>query len=372
MNTICHPTLVLDEQKVIDNITLMRDKAARQSLQFRPHFKTHQCASIATVFKNLGIHKATVSSLPMAIYFYRNGWKDLTVAIPHNPRETPLLDVFSRESMPSLLLDNVDTLEHLQRQSKHPLEIWIKIDTGYHRCGIPWDKEKHLASLAKKIRSSSKLKLMGVLTHAGHSYYAQDKESVQAIHEQQTDRICHARALLHNYGFDKLLVSVGDTPCCRLAETFNGIDEIRPGNFVFYDLDQFFRTVCRFNEIAMIVACPIVGVYPERKQVVIHGGSVHLGRDFRINTKPEHCFGLPVLLDPKGWSKPLDASVVSLSQEHGIVTFRGAMDRTLKIGGILGILPVHSCLTADLHHHYMTSAGGRLSKRRSCDRAACP
>jgi len=36
--------------------------------------------------------------------------------------------------------------------------------------------------------------------------------------------------------YPHLLISYGDTPSCSIAENFDEVDEIRPGNFVFYDV----------------------------------------------------------------------------------------------------------------------------------------
>jgi len=43
---IVKPTLVLDEACARRNIARMAEKARRQGIRFRPHFKTHQSAGI--------------------------------------------------------------------------------------------------------------------------------------------------------------------------------------------------------------------------------------------------------------------------------------------------------------------------------------
>lgn len=51
---------------------------------------------------------------------------------------------------------------------------------------------------------------------------------------------------------------------------------------------------CSFSDIALIVACPILCVYHERKQVVIYGGGIHFAKDSLINEKGKTSFGIPV------------------------------------------------------------------------------
>ncbi|MBN1327650.1 MAG: alanine racemase, partial [Candidatus Cloacimonetes bacterium] len=49
--------------------------------------------------------------------------------------------------------------------------------------------------------------------------------------------------------------------------------------------------------------------------------------------------------------------VLSLSQEHGILGMPSSQLSKIKTGDLLGILPVHSCLTADLMKGYRTITG---------------
>lgn len=78
------PTLVLDENKVRENIRRMAEKAKKAGVRLRPHTKTHQSAEIAGWYRDYGIDGITVSSLTMAEYFADHGWDDITVAFPAN------------------------------------------------------------------------------------------------------------------------------------------------------------------------------------------------------------------------------------------------------------------------------------------------
>ena len=80
--------------------------------------------------------------------------------------------------------------------------------------------------------------------------------------------------------FPDLITSYGDTPSCSLADNFEGFDEIRPGNFVYYDVMQYHIGSCSLDEIAVAVACPVVAIHPERNEVVIYGGAVHFSKEF--------------------------------------------------------------------------------------------
>jgi D-serine deaminase-like pyridoxal phosphate-dependent protein len=92
---------------------------------------------------------------------------------------------------------------------------------------------------------------------------------------------------------------------------------------------------------------------------------VHLAKDFLRREDGSLAFGAVVLLGDDGWSAPIPGAWVrSLSQEHGIVhaepeVFSWLTER-VGVGDLLGVLPVHSCLTADLLRHYLTLDGMRI------------
>ena len=81
---ITEPTLILDKKRCLANIEKMANKAKRNNINFRPHFKTHQSAEIGSWFRNFDVTSITVSSVRMAKYFAANGWNDITIAFPVN------------------------------------------------------------------------------------------------------------------------------------------------------------------------------------------------------------------------------------------------------------------------------------------------
>ena len=146
--------------------------------------------------------------------------------------------------------------------------------------------------------------------------------------------------------------------CCSAVDAFDGIAEIRPGNFVFYDLMQLQIGSCDENQIAAAAVCPVVGIYPERNQVVVQGGAVHLSKE-SLNTVDRVIFGrlghlvLPLAGQAAGLGGVLEnAPVVSLSQEHGIIDVPADLIGQVGIGDLLIVWPIHSCLMCDLHQEH--------------------
>jgi D-serine deaminase-like pyridoxal phosphate-dependent protein len=169
-------------------------------------------------------------------------------------------------------------------------------------------------------------------------------------------RLLRVREELNRNGFPDLALSTGDTPSCSVCDDLSDSTEIRPGNFVFYDVQQLLIGSCQADQISAALACPVVAKHPERHELVIHGGAVHLSKDNFIEgglTK----FGLVAFPTISGWSKPVEGAYVArLSQEHGILHFENGIEK-INIGDILCILPAHVCLTVVLMRNFLTLDG---------------
>jgi len=338
------PTLLVDRQKCHKNIRTMLGKAKKHGLHFRPHFKTHQSATIGEWFRMQGVNAITVSSVCMAEYFADHGWGDITIAFPVNIRETEGINRLAEKINLNLLLDSLEVVLHLQSNLKTDPGIFIEIDTGAKRSGINANNLMAIEGIIKALGKSSKTRFLGFLTHAGHAYRAKSVAEVLEIHKGSLRQM---RALKDHFaGFNPVL-SIGDTPCCSLSEDFDGVDEIRPGNFVFYDLMQVYAGSCDLNDIAVAVACPVVARYAHRSELVIYGGAIHLSKDFIMLPGGSITYGRIAKLNQTGWEiLPEGNELVSVSQEHGIVKLDERFMNQFTPGELLAIIPVHSCLVA--------------------------
>lgn len=352
---ITRPTLLLDRGRMERNIARMIDRAAAGGVRLRPHFKTHQSAAISEHFRGRGISGITVSSLEMAAYFAAHGWRDITVAFPVNLREGELIRALAQEIDLGLLVDSTAAAGGLRELVHHPVRVWIKVDGGYGRTGIPWTDRDGIRAIAAELYGD--LTLAGLLTHSGHSYQADSADAIRALH---TEAVARMQAAREHLGREDLMLSIGDTPTCTLAEDFAGIDEIRPGNFVFYDLMQHELGVCSDREIALALACPVVGRNPVEERLVLYGGAVHLSKE-RLRRAGVYGYLATCTRDGLGPAR-LDAPLVSLSQEHGIVRLPSELAAQVALGDLVCVLPVHSCLTANLHAGYRTFEGEQIPR----------
>ncbi len=351
------PTLLLNEAAARRNIARMAAKARQAGVHFRPHFKTHQSAEIGDWFRPEGISAITVSSIDMALYFAQAGWQDITIAFPANPRQAGDLRRLARQVRLGLLIESAQMADRLAQIVETPVNIWIKIDVGARRTGLPWERPADVLAVIEAVRAMPNLRLQGLLTHASQTYAGRGAQDVAQRYRESVERLHGLRRWLEERGAGPLLVSTGDTPGCTLAPDLGPVDEIRPGNFIFYDATQLAIGSCRFEDVAVALACPVVARHPERGEVVIHGGAVHLSTDFY--TQDDHrVYGLVCRPTAQGWSAPLEGAYVArLSQEHGIVRLRAADLESIQVGDLICVLPAHSCLTVTLMKRYLTLTG---------------
>lgn len=344
------PTLLIDEKKCKANICKMLEKAKLHNIEFRPHFKTHQSLEIGRWFKENGVIKITVSSLTMAEYFATD-WKDITVAFPVNINEIELINSLASKIRLNLCIENIESSTYLATNLKNSVNVYLKIDVGYHRTGINPERIDFINSILDVVKSSEKLNFVGFLGHSGHTYKSNSKSEIHAIHKESLSTM---KKLRNHYKakYPNLKVSLGDTPSCSIVNNFEGVNEIRPGNFVFYDLTQHKIGSNKIAQIAIAMACPVVAIHYDRLEIVIYGGGVHFSKDF-LETENGIAYGKVVENKNHLWGNVIDGMYLkSLSQEHGIISVPKARINQYKVGDYITILPVHSCMTANLMKEY--------------------
>ena len=361
LDTITRPTLLLDLEKMKSNIDFMVDKAHRLGVKLIPHFKTHQSKEIGNYFSDRGIEAITVSSVMMAEYFVANGWRDITVAFPFNRLETRVINDFLKQGIKvKLLVTDSDTVTFLAEHLHGTVDLFIELDTGYKRSGVSTHTFDEIKTIANEMAKSVKTNFYGLYCHPGNTYHEDSVEAIQSLWADSIKRMNQVRDGLMNLTKD-LKIRMGDTPGCCVVEDMSGVDEIGPGNFVFYDLVMNYLNVCKESDIAVAVACPVVAKHEGRKEIVIHGGTVHFSKDHLFDENEQKFFGEVVILEEKGWSAIIPhAKLISISQEHGILKLSDKFFDTLKVGDVVGVLPIHSCLTANLMGKYFTFSGDQL------------
>jgi D-serine deaminase-like pyridoxal phosphate-dependent protein len=292
----------------------------------------------------------TVSTLAEAEAFAREGFRDITYAVPLAPSRDKLDRVAAlaaRVDRLSVLIDSERALRALEEYAASQsmvFDVFLKVDCGYHRAGVD-PSSPDSVHLAMGMARSEGVRFQGLLTHAGHSYNARTTEDIRRIAAEESASLSRFRALLATEGLGEARRSIGSTPTASVVDRFSDCDEVRPGNYVFYDAFQATIGSCALSDCAVSVLTTVVGSYPERGSAIVDAGALALSKDAGpSHVDPEFGYGLVCDVD----LNPLPLRLIALSQEHGKVEG----EARLEVGTKLRIVPNHSCLTAAMFDRY--------------------
>lgn len=136
-------------------------------------------------------------------------------------------------------------------------------------------------------------------------------------------------------GFEVKVVSVGATPTAVCAERLDGVTEMRPCVYTFFDLDQAARGICRIEDIALSVLATVIGHNPRSRRVLIDAGALALSKD-------------------ASGAEFRDGLVACEGDGKAAVQ---AMFDALPLGSLVRILPHHACMTAAPYDRYHVVRG---------------
>lgn len=363
LDQISSPTLLIDEKITRANLQRMADKAKRHGKKLVPHWKTAQSREIGRWAQEYRISEVTASSIKLAEYLCGQGWKNIHIAFPFNIREISRLNRLAESQNLSVQIVNTSTAQALANQLAQAVGFFIEIDAGYGRTGVPISDFETIDEILKIAKTSPNLHFKGFYLHPGHTYYGVDKSK---IHEESREAL-HLLKSKYRQSYPELVTRIGDTPGCAVMEEFGDVDELGPGNFVFFDLMQVELGSCAKEDVSVCLAVPVVDISLERKEILVHGGGVHLAKDVLVNDDGSKNFGEVVLLNENGWIIPSHRSFLkSISQEHGVIKASNELLANVKVGDLLGILPVHSCMTADCMGEYLSLDGKIIDHAEGC------
>lgn len=363
---ITYPYLLLDKKICIENIQRMIIKAKKNNIIFRPHFKSHQSIEIGKWYREYGVNACTVASFPMAKYFASAGWTDITVAFPVSPFDMEIINSIGKQVNLNIITSSYKNLSSfINTDIACKLGVYIEVDCGHNRSGISPNNNREIALIVNLIEQNERFQFKGFLAHAGHTYGAKSIEEVEVVHRKALKLLSQIK-LFWKESYPEIIISYGDTPSCSISEDFYGVEELRPGNFVFYDLTQVTIGSCSFQNIAVALICPIVDVYPERGEAIIRGGAVHLSKDYIQLPDGTKSYGIACPYNGATWEQPYDGLwLKSISQEHGVIGSKNFDEISrLEQGQLIAILPVHSCLTVDSMGELFLPDGSKISTMR--------
>ena len=352
------PLLILDRRRLSANTEIMAERMHSHGVGLRPHAKTAKSAKVVRVASKNGVSGLAVSTMLEARYFLDHGFEDLVYAVCIAPSKLDELGaLYARGANLKIITDNLVVAEAI---SEHSLShnVLIEVDCGQHRTGVAVDSSQ-LLELAAKICASGRSRVMGILTHAGHSYACRSSAEAAIVAETERSAAVTAAQLLRDAGYDISIISVGSTPTATHGKSFDGISEVRPGVYMFQDMFQAGIGSCKVSDLALSVLATVISNDSKRKTLTLDAGGLALSKD-RSTAGTQFDCGFGLIADLNG--NPLGGLCVDrVHQEHGEVTVPNLHTLgTIPIGAKVRIYPNHACMTAAAYNGYSVVDGGTI------------
>lgn len=338
------PAVLVDVKRLERNLSTMQAAVNARGLRLRPHAKTHKSPTIARMQLERGAVGICCAKLGEAEVFADAGVDDIRLPYPLNPVNADRVFALADRITLSFIVDDVAVAEAwsgLAERRGRPLEVLIKVDVGFHRCGIDPLSPSAPGTVAA-IAGMPGLRLRGLLSHAGNGYGASSAQELEGIAAREAQLL---RDLVAASGVRCEEVSVGATPTARFSVKEDGLTELRPGNYAYFDRTQVALGAATLDDCALTVLARVVS-RPARDRVILDSGSKTLTNDGARGFSATPGYGAVL----RGLSQPdADPSLLveRLSEEHATVKVLGG-ETGLRTGELVRIVPNHSCVVSNL------------------------
>ncbi|MFN3150286.1 alanine racemase [Bremerella sp.] len=348
LQQIATPCLVIDSQIVRQNLETLQQYARQYNLLVRPHAKTHKSLRIARDQINVGSRGISVAKVGEAEVLSQS-CDDLLIAYPaiDNQRCERIARLAGKVTLRVAVdsREGVDALARAAKQQGTIIGILIDQDVGFHRTGISSPEE--VVRLALYVQKhSAALRLDGIFFYPGHVTVAADEQP--SLLQEIDAKLKTTLQLCREEGIEIDIVSGGSTPTAFQSHYVTCQTEIRPGTYVFNDMNTVRGGFCSIDQCAAVVITTVVSTAVSGK-VVVDAGTKALASD-RNWIDPESGFG-HVIEYP-------EAKIVRLSEEHGEIDISECPSQP-SLGETVAIIPNHICPCVNLHDsfHWLDEAG---------------
>jgi D-serine deaminase-like pyridoxal phosphate-dependent protein len=331
------PALLIDLDVMERNLERVAGYARDHRLRLRPHTKTHKIPALGRKQIELGAAGLTVAKVGEAQVMLNADPPELLVAYPVIGRSKldRLMEVAHRTNV-TVSLDSLYAAQQLSSAAlaaQVEIGVLAEVDVGLGRVGV---EPAQVVSLVRDIIRLPKLRFDGIAFYPGH-IKLMDAEGHQAV-RLLNDLLDGILRDLEQAGFAARIVSGGSTPALFQSHEIKGVNEIRPGTYIFNDRNTVLSSACDLSDCAASILTTVVSTAKEG-QMIIDGGSKTFSSDRPI-AGDEVSFGLI--------TEAPQAVFTRMNEEHGYVDIRET-GREFRVGDRVHVVPNHICVAMNLH-----------------------
>jgi D-serine deaminase-like pyridoxal phosphate-dependent protein len=346
------PSLLFDLDTLEANIAEMASVARDAGVRLRPHTKTHKSPAIARMQLEAGAAGITVAKLGEAEVMVEAGIDDVLVAYPLvGAVKLARLRALLERAAIRTTTDSVEVAEGLGRvgrQVGRDVGVLVEVDTGLHRVGRA--PGAPTVDLVRQLARIPGIEVLGLLTHAGHAYRSATPDELRAAAEREGLDLVETAAACAAEGIELPELSVGSTPTARIVAGVPGVTEIRPGTYVFNDVQQLRLGVATESACAARVLTTVVS-RPTEERFVLDAGTKAFTSDGG-DGPPFPGRGVVV-------GRP-ELRLDFMNEEHCVGHRTGEDD--VRIGERLEVIPLHVCSTVNMFDEAFGVRGGGLER----------
>src|SRR5580658_3642073 len=332
------PALVVDLDIFERNLSRVADYAREHRLRLRPHAKTHKSVWIGKRQMDLGAAGLTVAKVSEAEIMVGADPRELLLAFPiiGTAKLSRLMEV-ARRTRVTVALDSLEAARQLSEASTAAdaeIGVLAETDVGLGRVGVA--PGEPLLELARAIGTLPNLRFEGIAFYPGH-IKSLDDAGRRALAEL-SELLGRILEDFRRAGIEVKIVSGGSTPALFHSHEIAGLNEIRPGTYVFNDINTVRSGGCQMEDCAASILATVVST-ARPGQMIIDGGSKTFSSDRLVNSA-EGTFGYVVEAPAARFHK--------MNEEHGFIDIARAGEE-FSIGDRVHIVPNHICVAVNLH-----------------------
>lgn len=344
------PALVVDLDIMERNLTRVARYCADHKLQLRPHTKTHKSIALARRQLALGAVGLTVAKVGEAEVMLGAAPEDLLIAYPvFGPPKLRRITEVAKTTAVTLALDSIETAAPLSAAAAEAgvdIGVLVEVDVGMGRVGVSPDAA---VPLAKQLAAMPNLHFRGITFYPGHIKDPKSSEGQEKMEQLST----HVSTLVGRFSDEGLrpgIVSGGSTPALFHSHQITGLTEIRPGTYIFNDLNTVASDACTIEDCAATVLVTVVS-QTRPGHMIIDGGSKTFSSDRLSTGEPGH--GRLVEAPESVFTK--------MNEEHGYMDISAAQ-RTFSVGEKVQVIPNHVCVVVNLHEQVYGVRNGQVEE----------
>lgn len=331
------PAILIDLDIMERNLGRMASYTEQHGLRLRPHTKTHKIPALARRQIELGAAGLTIAKVGEAEVMLGADPPDLLLAYPIvGRRKLDRLMEVARKAPVTVSLDSIFVARQLSdaaRQAQVEIGILAEVDVGLGRVGV---QPADVVTLAQSIANLPWVRFAGIAFYPGHIKLLDDEG--RAAMEALSQLLRGLIRDLKQAGLAPRIVSGGSTPTMFHSHEIAGMNEIRPGTYIFNDRNTVMSGACALEDCAASILATIVST-AKPGQMIVDGGSKTFSSDRPVNPG-EVSFGHVV--------EAPEAVFTKMNEEHGFVDIRKAR-RDFSVGERVRIIPNHVCVAMNLH-----------------------